>query len=322
VILAKGEAFNDINNPTVVVKVGEKGDVGSVELSDLIFSTHAGSAGAIVLEINTKQEEQGSVGIWDCHFRIGGAKGLGLDIATCPAGQGTAKCISSFLSMHITKEASAYLENVWVWVADHDLDDPASRQIDVFAGRGVLSESEDGPVWFIGTASEHHALYQYNIVNSKNIYIGVAQTETAYWQPNPGPNTYFAPVQKYHDPPAYPAGVSALAFILKRSSDVFVYGAGFYNFFISYVQGCVNTNTCQQQIVDLEGRNKNTWIYNLNTVGSQYMISVDGKGVVAAADNKDGFTAVATVFTLGHANKDKDKDGHANTRRSKARLHY
>lgn len=26
--------------------------------------------------------------------------------------------------MHITPQASAYLENVWLWVADHDIDDP------------------------------------------------------------------------------------------------------------------------------------------------------------------------------------------------------
>lgn len=26
--------------------------------------------------------------------------------------------------MHITKSASAYMENVWLWTADHDIDDP------------------------------------------------------------------------------------------------------------------------------------------------------------------------------------------------------
>lgn len=42
---------------------------------------------------------------------------------------------------------------MWVWVADHDIDDPAARQVDVFAARGVLSESEEGPVWFIGAGA-------------------------------------------------------------------------------------------------------------------------------------------------------------------------
>ena len=26
--------------------------------------------------------------------------------------------------MHLSPDASAYLENVWLWVADHDIDDP------------------------------------------------------------------------------------------------------------------------------------------------------------------------------------------------------
>lgn len=110
VIFAHGDAFNDMHNPTVAIRVGEKGDVGEIEMSELVFSTHAGSAGAIVLEINIKESYQGSVGLWDCHFRLGGAKGTGLGFEECPAGLGTEKCISSFLSLHITKEASAYLE--------------------------------------------------------------------------------------------------------------------------------------------------------------------------------------------------------------------
>lgn len=26
--------------------------------------------------------------------------------------------------MHINSDASVYVENVWLWVADHDIDDP------------------------------------------------------------------------------------------------------------------------------------------------------------------------------------------------------
>jgi hypothetical protein len=31
--------------------------------------------------------------------------------------------------MHFKPKSSAYLENVWVWVADHDLDIPSQDQI-------------------------------------------------------------------------------------------------------------------------------------------------------------------------------------------------
>jgi len=65
-----------------------------------------------------------------------------------------------------------------VWTADHDLEDGAEGQIDVYSGRGIVSESVNGPVWLIGTGSEHHAIVQYNFANSKNVYAGLIQTET------------------------------------------------------------------------------------------------------------------------------------------------
>ena len=40
-----------------------------------------------------------------------------------------------------------------------------------------MSESQ-GPVWFIGTAVEHHVSYQYYLKGAANHYIGLAQTET------------------------------------------------------------------------------------------------------------------------------------------------
>jgi len=43
------------------------------------------------------------------------------------------------------------MENVWLWTADHDMDDNGSDggngQIDVYNGRGLLIESSAGGVW-------------------------------------------------------------------------------------------------------------------------------------------------------------------------------
>ena len=37
--------------------------------------------------------------------------------------------MAAFLAMHITKPAAGiYLENVWLWTADHDLDDPSGQK--------------------------------------------------------------------------------------------------------------------------------------------------------------------------------------------------
>jgi len=62
-------------------------------------------------------------------------------------------------------------------LADHDLDGDGVTQISLFSGRGILSESA-GPVWMIGTASEHHTLYEYSLIGAKNHWMGFIQTET------------------------------------------------------------------------------------------------------------------------------------------------
>ncbi|EAW19310.1 uncharacterized protein NFIA_092710 [Aspergillus fischeri NRRL 181] len=56
--------------------------------------------------------------------------------------------------------------------------------ISVFVGRGMLIESQ-GPTWLYGTASEHAQMYQYQLLNAANIYMGHLQTETPYYQPKP-----------------------------------------------------------------------------------------------------------------------------------------
>lgn len=50
--------------------------------------------------------------------------------------------------MHITKSASnLYLENVWLWTADHDLDDANSTPVTIYTGRGLYVESAAGTIW-------------------------------------------------------------------------------------------------------------------------------------------------------------------------------
>jgi glucan 1,3-beta-glucosidase len=73
---------------------------------------------------------------------------------------------------------------MWLWNADHQLDDDKnSTQLDVFSGRGFLIEGTN--VWLVGTASEHHVIYQYRFDGAANIYAGLIQTETPYFQPSP-----------------------------------------------------------------------------------------------------------------------------------------
>jgi glucan 1,3-beta-glucosidase len=103
--------------------------------------------------------------------------------------------MAAFLALHLTKESTGYfevcllvpcrmpssisitLQGLWAWLADHDLDGDGTTQLSLFSGRGILSESQ-GPVWMIGTASEHHVMYQYSLVGARDHYMGLIQTET------------------------------------------------------------------------------------------------------------------------------------------------
>lgn len=113
------------SNPRPVIKVGNAGDKGIVELSDLIFTSKGETAGAVFVEWNLEAEGPGQAGIWDCHVRVGGTDGSGLISSRCPALRaGVAPgCKGGSMMLHLTPSGSGYFENAWFWVADHDLDD-------------------------------------------------------------------------------------------------------------------------------------------------------------------------------------------------------
>jgi glucan 1,3-beta-glucosidase len=176
-LVAKGSAFADMLNPTPMIQVGRPGDTGTVEFSDMIFTSIGPLPGLVMVEWNVAASKTGSVGMWDTHFRVGGAIGTKLQAADCPANQPIqSKCIAASLMLHITPSGNGYFENVWAWVADHDLDDAANTQITIAVARGILVESQ-GPTWLYGTASEHCMLYQYNFEGSVNTFAGMIQTE-------------------------------------------------------------------------------------------------------------------------------------------------
>jgi glucan 1,3-beta-glucosidase len=239
-IMAGGSAFKDQANPKAVFRVGNPGDTGSVEISDMIFETLGPQPGAILMEWNLAQAGQGSAGMWDVHFRIGGTAGTQLQSNTCsknPAAIAPANpaCEGAFLLLHVTSRASIYLENNWFWVADHELDLGDHNQINLYNGRGVLIESAQGPVWLYGTSSEHNVLYNYQISNAANVYMALIQTETPYFQSNPDATTPFNSNTAFTDPVFSGNSLNKKAWGLRivNSKAVTVHGAGLYSFFVS-----------------------------------------------------------------------------------------
>ena len=62
--MASGPKFSDIENPHVVIQVGKEGDVGLVEIQDLLFTVRGNTAGAILMEWNIKESSPGSAAMW------------------------------------------------------------------------------------------------------------------------------------------------------------------------------------------------------------------------------------------------------------------
>ncbi|KAH8815884.1 pectate lyase superfamily protein-domain-containing protein [Xylogone sp. PMI_703] len=320
-IMAGGsKSFKDQSNPAPVFQVGQPGDQGSVEMSDLIFETAGPQPGAIMIEWNVAEASQGSAGMWDVHVRIGGSAGTDLQSNTCsknPTVTAAANpdCEGAFLLLHVTSQATIYLENNWFWVSDHELDLSDHNQINIFNGRGVLVGSEQGPVWMWGTSSEHSVLYNYQIANASNVYMALIQTETPYFQSNPDATGPFKSNAAFSDPDFSTCTTSGCkkswGLRIVDSDDVYVYGAGLYSFFDNYDQTCLATESCQENMLSLE--NSNAQIFGLSTKASVNMVTLNGQSAALDADNRNNFCATLALFSETGATSSASAASHSST---------
>ncbi|KAI3317157.1 pectin lyase fold/virulence factor [Xylariaceae sp. AK1471] len=311
-ILGSGFYFSDMKNPKVMVQVGNKGDIGKMEITEMLFSVRGATAGAILVEWNVAAVSQGAAAMWDSHFRVGGALGTDLDLSTCPKFSQNADCIAASLMFRVTAQANGYFENVWAWVSDHDNDksivnqpDSSSTQISIFGARGMLIESQ-GPSWFYGGGSEHSVLYNYLISGAESIYLGHIQTESPYYQPNPRPPEPFRAAASFpNDPDFSDCEVQAEVWDdrcnyawglqILDSKDVMIHAAGLYSFFNEYYQDCIPTHNCQDRILQVKG-STGVVIFNLFTVATINIASGIDDTNVLQEDNQRGFTTEVSVW--------------------------
>ncbi|KAJ6263642.1 Glucan 1,3-beta-glucosidase [Drechslerella dactyloides] len=327
-LAAEGSEFSQPDYPKPMLGIAGFGDVGSVEIQDLLFTTHGATAGVTLVSWALKADKQGSAGMWDCHVRVGGAAGTDLTSKECPpsASAPEGSCTAGNIMMHIIPGASAYLENVWLWVADHDIDDPdltddnnGMVQCSIFVRRGLLIESTD-PVWLYGTASEHAIMYQYNFYRAQNIFATMIQTESPYYQPTPLPPDQFSSAQRglfpgdefYLDCPGGPGCDASWAVMISESDNIYIAGAGLYSWFSSYNQDvCVDASNCQQALIYFSDNGAGVQINNLVTIGATNMI-VTEFNVVPSADNRavdfHPFWSQITAFGSNTFDSDDDDD--------------
>lgn len=299
VIMATGTNWSDMSNPSAVFQVGNAGDTGTVEMSDMIFQTHGPQPGAILLEWNSADPsgKQGANGMWDVHFRVGGSAGTNLEPAQCiknPSQKSAnTACEGAFMQLHIGKTATLYMDNVWAWTADHGQDAPHD-QVSIYNGRGILDESTNGPVWMYAVAAEHSQLYQFQFANTQNVFMAMPQTETPYYQPSPNAASPFTSLTAWNDPSftgCTSTSCEAWALRVLNSKSIMAYSTGFYSFFQDYTQDCIDPQTCQDTIVDIE--KSQVVLYNHNTVAVTNMVTVDGTSMAPASANVNTFARTA-----------------------------
>ncbi|KAI9340761.1 hypothetical protein DFJ73DRAFT_946755, partial [Zopfochytrium polystomum] len=219
-----------------------------------------------------------------------------------PSASGTPiACGGAFLGLQITSSASAYLENVWVWVADHELDRSDHNQISIYNGRGLLVQTSAGnPVWMYGTAVEHNQMYNYQLSGAKNVFMGMIQTETPYYQAKPVATSPFPANANFGDPTFSACTTDscrkAWGLRVVNSTDVLVYGAGLYSFFDNYSQTCLDTKSCQDNIVSIESSTRVS-LLALSTIGVKNMVSVNGNNWVPQGDNTATYGSTIVSFS-------------------------
>jgi len=142
-LVAAGTFFADMKNPKPMVRVGNPGDSGTVEISDMLFTSIGALPGLVLMEWNVRAQQQGSVSIWDAHFRVGGAYGSGSSFKLTPLSLFSNSLFFFFLlfagtmstveanNKHRTSGSSVPQDNVdfiWLYCGRHDASHHAAVQ--------------------------------------------------------------------------------------------------------------------------------------------------------------------------------------------------
>lgn len=293
----QGSFFANASDPKPMIQVGNPGDVGVAQLADLMLTTRGPAPGAVLLSWHVQGAAPGDAGIWDVHYRIGGAAGSLVDNDTCPKNTTMAaspECVGVHTLLHIQPNASVYVENVWGWVGDHNID--SGHGVNCYSARGLVVET-DHAVWLYGTAMEHSYLFQYTLAQrSGTTLLSILQTETPYFQPE-FPLVASAPA----DPAFYVGQTHSFSIAASYgAADVVLYGTGMYSFFFQWNNSRCGVGSggagdpCQTHMAQWRAPER-VRLHNFNTHGAADVVDFNGTRV-AAAETLNGFCATVSIW--------------------------
>lgn len=310
-ISATGPNFLDPTNPRPMVQLGTPGETGIAEISDMLLTVADILPGCTLLEINLSPPTPGGVALFNTHLRVGGARGS-LTQTNCPSlpdpALAAARCRAAWALLHLTASSSAYVENMWGWAADHDLDGNATQTVAL--GRGALVESTQG-TWLVGTGMEHAALYQYNFWGARGVYAAMQQSESPYWQgPTESGAAAAAPepwgVGAVESDPGFETCADGDAYCRMAwfervgggAGEVFLYGGCVWVFFNGGVNGECEGENCQLNGIEI-GDAEGVWLFGTNAKAVERMVVGGGGDEVATrADNGGGWGGVIAAYLV------------------------
>jgi glucan 1,3-beta-glucosidase len=291
----QGQYFANAAAPKPMFRLGNPGDVGVAQLADVMLTTRGPAPGAMLLEWHVSGANPGDSGVWDVHYRIGGAAGSLVDRNTCPKNATMAdspQCVGVHTLLHIKANASVYVENVWGWVGDHNID--SGRGDNCYTARGLVTETSRA-VWLYGTAMEHSYLFQYNLgQQAASMLLSILQTETPYFQPE-----FRLVASQPSDPLFYVNQFHSFSIAASYSpANVVLYGTGMYSFFYKWgtnsCGGGGKQPACQTHVSQWIGASS-VRLHNFNTHGAEYVVSFNGDNV-AAESTGNGFCSTVSIW--------------------------
>lgn len=302
-ISGAGKYFQDDSNPRAVVQIGKSGDIGTAQIQDMRFTVAEVCPGAILVQFQAAGSSPGDVALFNSLITVGGTRGApGLTDACKDASK---PCQGAYLGLHFTNSSSAYVENVWNWVADHITEDFEGGSS--IAGKaGALVESTKG-TWLHALGSEHWWLYQLNLRSAENVVVTLLQSETNYEQGDNAKSIAPAPwkpdVDGWGDPDFSWCSEDdarcrmGLSNYIQGGSDIFYYGSASWAFFSGPgYQGCAGRFQCQKVMHWIAETPPNLQMYGICSKDTATAIRLgDGTNVAAEGKFEGGWNPGADI---------------------------
>ncbi|KAI0150533.1 glycoside hydrolase family 55 protein [Xylariaceae sp. FL1272] len=292
-ITGNGNFFTDSSNPKPVVSVGNAGDVGVAQIQDMRFTVSGVLPGAIVVQFNIAGNNPGNVALWNSIVTVGGTKGASALANACT--NPSSECKAAFIGIYLAPTSSAYIENVWNWVADHFTE--GSGGTSIAAKGGVLVQATKG-TWLHALGSEHWWLYQLNFHKASNVLVSMLQSETNYDQGDHvqqiPPAPWVANVNTWGDPDFSWCGGGdtrcrmGFANYFQGGSNIYTYASASWAFFSGPgYQSCAGAFQCQDYMHWISQTPSNFNAFGLCSKDTYATLRLaDGTNIVT----QDGFT--------------------------------